>query len=467
MPVNSFDNYPMSWKPLLGRQGKSLYQELSSQLERDIKNGTLRPGTMLPPQRELADYLDINLSTVTRAFKICEQKGLICGATGRGTYVTSDTENSGILLATNAQEKCIEMGAIMPDNTKNQIVIKEMQKILQEPGAYNLLQYGILEDNYLKKKAAAEWIEKGNFKTDPNQILFAAGGQNAIAAIFGSLFQCGDKIGTTSVIYPGVKTVANMLSIQLVPIFEPTKQMDQESIEKICKTEGLKGFYIISDYQNPTTETLSVEQRKSIAEISRKWNLIVIEDGINTLLSHEPLPPIAHFAPENTIYIASVSKTISPGLRVAFLSTPKSYYNELSIGIYNMNIMVSPLLVETVVRLINSKQADEILHLRKEETKKRNTYIDTILKDYEVLGDEYCNFRWLILPEGFVGESFELSAKNAGVKLYCAERFRVGNSRIPHAVRIAVTAEPKEANFEKGIHIIKKLLEAKPEFTYF
>lgn len=467
MPVNSFDNYPMSWKPVLSRQEKSLYQELSNQLEHDIKNGTLRPGTMLPPQRELADYLDINLSTVTRAFKICEQKGLICGATGRGTFVTSDTENSGILLAAGAKEKCIEMGAIMPKSSLNKIVIEELEKLLHEPEAYNLLQYGLLEDNYVKKIAAAEWVGKGKFKVDPNQILFVAGGQNAIATIFSSLFQCGDKIGTTSVIYPGVKTVANMLSIQLVPIFEPTKQIDLDSVEKICKAEGLKGLYLISDYQNPTTETLSMEQRKRIADITKKLNLIVIEDGINTLLAENTLPPIASYAPENTIYISSVSKTISPGLRVAFLVTPKVYYEELSIGIYNMNIMVSPLLVEIVVRLIYSKRADEILCLRRKETKKRNKYINTILKNYKILGDEYCNFRWLLLPEGFTGESFELSAKNAGLKLYCAERFRVGNSRIPHAVRIAVTAEPKEENFEKGIHIIKNLLQAKPEFTYF
>ena len=61
MPVNSFEDYPMSWKPTLKHQTKPLYLALARQLEQDIKNGNLLPGTKLPPQRELADFLDINV----------------------------------------------------------------------------------------------------------------------------------------------------------------------------------------------------------------------------------------------------------------------------------------------------------------------------------------------------------------------------------------------------------------------
>ena len=66
MPVNSFDDYPMSWRPVLQRTGP-LSLELAAQLEADIKSGALLPGTRLPPQRELADFLDVNLSKIGRA----------------------------------------------------------------------------------------------------------------------------------------------------------------------------------------------------------------------------------------------------------------------------------------------------------------------------------------------------------------------------------------------------------------
>ena len=72
MPVNSFDNYPMSWRPQLKKDKGSIHKELTDLLRKDINEGVLLPGTKLPPQRELADFLDINVSTVSRAFKECQ-----------------------------------------------------------------------------------------------------------------------------------------------------------------------------------------------------------------------------------------------------------------------------------------------------------------------------------------------------------------------------------------------------------
>ena len=52
MPVNSFDNYPMPWKPARADLGPGpLYLALASALERDVRAGALPPGTRLPPQR--------------------------------------------------------------------------------------------------------------------------------------------------------------------------------------------------------------------------------------------------------------------------------------------------------------------------------------------------------------------------------------------------------------------------------
>lgn len=82
MSINSFDNYPMSWKPDLSRTSGPKYLALVSLMEEDIKNGTLKAGTKLPPQRELADYLNVNLSTISRAFKLCGQKGLLSASVG-------------------------------------------------------------------------------------------------------------------------------------------------------------------------------------------------------------------------------------------------------------------------------------------------------------------------------------------------------------------------------------------------
>ena len=72
MPINSFADNPMSWKPDKTALNRPIYQSLASLLEHDIANGLLASGTKLPPQRELADFLDVNFTTITRAYNICE-----------------------------------------------------------------------------------------------------------------------------------------------------------------------------------------------------------------------------------------------------------------------------------------------------------------------------------------------------------------------------------------------------------
>ena len=64
MPVNSIENYPMAWKPQKEKLTKPYYLSIASCLENDILTVRLLEDAKLPPQRELADYLDLNLSTI-------------------------------------------------------------------------------------------------------------------------------------------------------------------------------------------------------------------------------------------------------------------------------------------------------------------------------------------------------------------------------------------------------------------
>ena len=88
MPINSFANYNLTWRPRLVESDEPLYLRLAAMLEEDIISGNLPRGLCLPPQRELADWLDIDFTTVTRAYNVCKEKKLIYGITGRGTFVS-------------------------------------------------------------------------------------------------------------------------------------------------------------------------------------------------------------------------------------------------------------------------------------------------------------------------------------------------------------------------------------------
>ncbi|MFJ7405506.1 MULTISPECIES: PLP-dependent aminotransferase family protein [unclassified Lysinibacillus] len=465
MPFNSFEEYPMSWKPNIRNISGPIYIAIAEQLEQDIKEGILLPGTKLPPQRELADFLDVNLSTITRAFKLCGQQGLIYASIGSGTFVSSDAATNKILLPTSHSAHMIELGSVLPATYANEEITRYMKKMLNDSNFSKLFQYGRPEANAWQTEAAAKLLEKVGFQTD-QPILLGTGGQNAIVGTLAALFHAGDRIGTDPITYAGIKTAANMLGIQLVAIQQKDGEMTKEGLLYACKNEHIKGLYVIPDFHNPTTHTMSIETRKMIAEVARQKDLIVIEDAIYSFLQEQPLKPIAFYAPEKVVYIASVSKTISPGLRLSFVVTPSALRKKIIETLYNINISVSPVMVELTARLIHDGVAQTILEKHRLYAKQQNALVNQYLGEYNILGNDECIFRWLILPEKFTGVQFELLASKAGVQVYAAEHFAVGNAKPVNAVRLAITAPENSMQLERALAVLKELLESDGDYTF-
>ncbi|ANY76250.1 GntR family transcriptional regulator [Paenibacillus ihbetae] len=459
MPINSFENYPMSWKPSIDKTQKPIYKALARQLYQDILNGVLLPGTRLPSQRELADYLDLNLSTISKAFKMCELKGLLSAAVGSGTFVSYDALSNAYLLEEAKPKHLIEMGATLPDNASYEPLLLQLKSMLQETDYAKWFGYGRAGESLWQKDAAIKLIRRSGFETTVDRILLANGGQNVIAATLASLCKPGDRIGADTHTYPGLKTAAAMLSIQIVPIKSENNVMNPIALEYACKNDNIKGIYLIPDYHNPTAITMSVDNRKRIAAIAKKYNQFVIEDAAYSLQCEYSLPAVASFAPEHTIYIASLSKSIAPGLRLAYAAVPSAFKDPISKAIYNLNVSVSPLFTELAARTIVSNQFEGLIKGHREQAIRRNQIVNRYLADYTCFGAEAGIFRWLLLPGVITGAEFERLAAQRGVQVYAADRFVVGNSSPERAVRIAVCAPETLEELEEGLRILQCLLK--------
>lgn len=458
MSVNSFEHYPMSWKPDLSGASGPKYLALVSMLEEDIRSGVLKAGTKLPPQRELADYLDVNLSTVSRAFHICEERGLLAASVGSGTFVASDATADSVLWCGPEDQQIIDMGAILPQTASNDKVKKYMEELLKRPDALKLFSYGVSGGTKRQREAGAAWMERSGFHTDSDHILLAAGGQNALTAALGALFHRGDRVGTDPLTYPGVKTAARLLGIQLIPVRTRNHEMTEEGVRYAFQNENIKGLYVIPDFQNPTAHMMSPEARRMIAGVARETGLIVIEDGINNLLAEEPLPPVASFAPEQVIYLSSLSKTVSAGLRTAFVHVPNACHEAVATALYSMNIAVSPLLATVAAGLIEEGIADEIVAERRAGIIERNRIVNVLLDGIPVDGNLNSPLRYIRLPERCTGTDFERRAREAGVQVYGAERFAVGNRAVPDAIRISVTSPATAEQLAEGVRRLKRAL---------
>ncbi len=451
MSVNSFDDYPMSWKPTLTRSDGPIYLELAQQLERDIESGALRPGTKLPPQRELADFLNINLSTVSRAFRLCSDGGLLTGSVGDGTYVSY----SSLTRLTDApRTELIRLDAMTPETLEQSELVSVLRKMLAEPDHARLFQYELERPDW-QREAAVRLLHRAGCSTE--NVLTAGGGQNAIAAVFASVLRRGDKLGVDPLTYPGVKSAAKLFGIQLVPIEQENGCMSEAGIRYAVKNDGVRALFIMPDYQNPTAHVMSTEQRQMIADIAIENDLLLIEDGICRLLS-DGLRSVHDLAPENTIFTLSLSKTLSPALRTAFIAAPERCLKPLDEALYGINLSQSALLGELTARFIASDKLEPLLARHAEGIERRNDLVDIILKDFTVRGDRHALCRWLVLPDGMSGAQFERAAASRGVCVYGGEHFAVGRS-IPEAgARLAVCAPADLNELEKALTIIRDII---------
>lgn len=456
MPVNSFDDYPMSWKPEIDRS-KTIYKSLAAQLEADIASGKLLPGTMLPPQRELADYLDINLATVAKAFKICSEKGILSSAVGRGTYVAYNAA-AKISGSFDEEDEVIEMGVMMPETIQQDEINTLLKEMLSEEDYGRFFQYSIHVDSW-QRRAAADLLGQYGCRVEPERVCFSNGAQNILAAIMAGTFKPGDRIGTDPFVYAGLKSIAAMFGVRLVRVESEGGEMTEDGIRYAVRNKGIRALYIMPDCQNPTTHRMSSEGREMIARVAEELNLIVIEDSMDRIVQEHTGDSVYSMIPDRTFFILSLSKAINPALRLAFTAVPEKYLNATEKALYNMNLSLSALLLEIASRLIVSGKIADVVRQRRAGIRERNAITDKILAGYDVRGNELNLGRWLILPDGMTGAAFEKEAMRRGVSVYGSGRFAVGAKMTCEAARISICSPSDTDKLKKGLGILKEILE--------
>ncbi|MBQ8975008.1 MAG: PLP-dependent aminotransferase family protein [Oscillospiraceae bacterium] len=461
MGENGFNNYEMSWVPKINKSKRPIYMELASVLERDIKNGLIRPGTKLPPQRELADYLGINLSTVSKAVQVCMKKGLISASVGSGTYVSYDALLDGNSIRRN--RVIIDMSVPQPESGGFDEIVTTIKTMLSEPTSDEWFGYGDIEGVAWHREAASRLIERLGYRPNANSIRFSSGGQNALAAILCSVFERGDKIGTDPFTYIGLKKAAKLFDVELVPISGRDGIMDEESIAEACRKEHIKGLYVMPGYQTPNIEMLPEDRKPEIARAAKEHSLIVIEDAVNILRFSEGVATVAQHIPEQTFFLASVSKTFASGLRIAAVVCPERYCKTFDNALYCLNLCGSPFMEELACRLMVSNRERSIINKHDKSMAIRNRCVDEILGDYVIGGNSKSIHRWIKMPEGIDETDFEKKAMILGVSVRASAQFAVGNTKPYNAVRITPSTPSTVWKLKEGLKILRQLLDSLDE----
>lgn len=203
-------------------------------------------------------------------------------------------------------------------------IIKELVALVLDKYGSVALQYGPSEGFPALREALVELLSDRGIRTVADDIIISTGSQGALLEIGKILISKGDKVAVEGPTYLGALAAFNPYQPEYIGIATDDDGVIPESLEELLKHHRIKFIYLIPTFQNPSGRTITLERRKKIANIAVRYGALIIEDDPYSALRYrgEEIPPIKIFAPDNTVYISTFSKILSPGLRIGFCVAP-------------------------------------------------------------------------------------------------------------------------------------------------
>ena len=213
-------------------------------------------------------------------------------------------------------------------------------QVLKEWGA-QALQYGSTEGYLPLREMIARHTGRYGISVNEENILITSGSQQALDLIGKVFINPGDLILVEEPTYLGALQAWNAYGAEYVTVPMDENGMVTDELENALRS-GVKFIYVLPNFQNPTGVTLSLERRQKLIEIADQYGVPIIEDDPYGQLRYEGenLPSIVSMDNEyrrngdneyrgNVIYLSTFSKTLAPGLRLAWVIAPSPVIRKL------------------------------------------------------------------------------------------------------------------------------------------
>lgn len=446
-----------SWLPRLVMLGEPRFLQIADALQAAVVAGSLKPGDRLPPQRQLAAQLGVDLTTITRAYDEARRRQLLEGRGARGSYVAAPRVEltARLDLSMNTPPP--------PDGVDFDDLLKQgLSQVLRGMNGELLMSYHLAGGSDFDRQAGAQWLKPMLGPVDSRQVLVCPGAQAAIAALILALTKPGDVILAEPMGYPGLRAAASQFGRQLITVGADRHGMVPERLEEACRRHQPRLLYLNPTLQNPTAVTLSARRRQEIARIARRCDVRIIEDDPYWLLADAPPPPVATHAPDQVSYISTLSKCLTPGLRVAFVLIRAPHERERFLAaLKSFALMASPLSAALATQWILDGSAAGLMEGVRKEARRRHWMARDILAGrYQGTGDGL--HAWLELPAHWPPSELARAANSEGIAVTPAQAFAMDSGSV-NAIRISLGGVRDRDLLQAGLRGLSDLLARRPE----
>ena len=344
-------------------------------------------------------------------------------------------------------------------------IIKDLTDIVVEKYASGAFQYGPTEGFWPLREALADYLKDREIETGAGEILIASGSQGVLDAIGKVLITKGDPVAVEAPTYLGALQAFTPYEPEYIRMDTDDDGLIPGSLEKVLANGKIKFIYLVPTFQNPTGRTIPLERRREIAAIIKKYNALLVEDDPYGELRYRgrDITPIKALAPENVVYISTLSKVFAPGLRIGFCHAPEQIRKWLVIVKQGIDLHTSTfnqaLAAEYIAGGFLERHLPKIIDLYRPKQEAMLSALDAYFPEgFKWSRPEGGMFLWVEGPDGFDMEEFYWKAVKRNVAFVPGKYFYTSQQEGIETMRLNYTMADGET-IDHSIKILSEVIK--------
>lgn len=415
------------------------YKSLVDTLAAEIRDGRLAPGTRLPTHRKLAAREGVALVTATRVYAELEAMGLVSGETGRGTFVREALlpRNLGIDAYATASD-VTDLNFNYPALPGQAAMLRAaLRQLAAEADLEALLRYQPHGGRMPERATVARHLARQGLAVAAAQVALTGGAQHGLAVTAMALLKPGDVVAVDALTYPGFKLVAEAQHLELVPLPAAGAGPDLDALEALCRRRRVRAVYAMPTLHNPLGWVMSASRRRRLVAVARRHGLLLIEDAAYAFLDADPPPPLAALAPETTVHVSGLSKSVATGLRVGFVAAPAAWMPKLERAIRATTWNTPGAMTAIACGWLEDGTVARLEAEKREDAMRRQAIATEALAGLRCVRHPASYFLWLTLAEEVRADRVAKALMAERISVSTAEPFAT-TAHVPHALRLAL-----------------------------
>jgi 2-aminoadipate transaminase len=475
-----------------------LFDQVRTHVRRAVADGTLPAGVRLPPERALAAALGVSRSTVMRAYQELVADGLVVAAPSRGTVIATRPpaeEGAGAAagwwvvalppLAASGTDAGLlrEVVGLRGDDTVSFAnsappddlipatdLLACAREALDEIGP-KLLGYGPVDGSEELREMIADRMRAAGIMGRGDGVVVLSGSTQGLALAARVLTEPGDEVVVEAPTYVGTIQTFEAAGARLVGVPVDSDGIRTELLEQVISRRRVRLMVLQPNFQNPTGACISPQRREHILWLARRHGVPILEDdAYGALHYHPPGPDSLKQADRHgqVIYMSSFSKTLAPGLRIAWMCGPEPVVARIAVAKQFSDLNTNSLGQAIVARMLSSGRYDAHLERLREACRDRmglllrslDEMADVVERDLEPRGGLHV---WCRLRVGDARYAAAAAAR-AGVAVLAGPAFypagSAGTARIDR-IRVSLPVSGREA-IDTGARRLAEALRGLP-----